>query len=312
MISLKNKKIVITGGAGFIGSHVSEALLAEGAQVVIVDDFSTGREENIASCVHSVTLVRGSITDLELMKKACADAFAVVHLAALPSVPKSIQFPLETHAANSTGTLAVLMAAHESGVDLGGRRTIRNVYGDTPTLPKVETMPTHPLSFYAIHKLTGELYARVSHSLFGLKTIGLRYFNVFGPRQNPHSEYAAVIPKFVTLIKQGTRPQIYGDGEHTRDFTYVANVVHANIQALKAEQGFGEVFNIAGGKQISLNDLVRQINTHFGSSISPEYAPARKGDIKDSFADISKARQVLGFEPVVNFEDGLKKTIDSL
>lgn len=306
------KKIVVTGGAGFIGSHVVDALVDSGAEVVVVDNFSTGKKENIEHVLNKIKLFEGTIVDTEFLKKIFNGADAVIHLAALPSVPKSIKFPIETNTANAVGTLSVFTAARDVGVDRVVYASSSSVYGDTPVLPKVETMPTNPLSPYSIQKLTAELYGRIFYSTYGLKTIGLRYFNIFGPRQNPHGEYSAVIPKFIHLIKSGKRPTIYGNGEHTRDFTYVANAVSANLLALDAKSGFGEAYNIAAGNRISLNGLVNKINEILGTTIIPEYSENRKGDIKDSFADINKAKETFDYEPTVTFDEGLKHTIDSI
>lgn len=306
------KKIVVTGGAGFIGSHIVDALVASGANVVVVDDFSTGKRENIEQALGAIELVEGSIVDTELLRRVFAGADAVIHLAALPSVPKSIEFPLETNTVNEVGTLSVFVAARDAGVERVVYASSSSVYGDTPILPKVETMPASPLSPYAVQKLTAELYGRIFGSIYGLKTIGFRYFNVFGPRQDPHGAYSAVIPKFIHQMKKGERPVIYGDGEHTRDFTYIENVVAANLRALDAERGFGDVYNIAAGDRISLNELVAKLNELLGTTVLPEYAPPRQGDIKDSFADIRKAKETFGYEPLRTFGEGLKRTIDSI
>ncbi len=311
-ISLQDKKIIVTGGAGFIGSHIADALLAEGAQVVIIDIKEENQLSSIAHIKDTIEYHKVSITDVEKLKDIFKGAYAVLHQAALPSVPRSIELPLETQTINSTGTLNVFLAAKDAGVEKVVYASSSSVYGDTPILPKVETMSPNPLSPYAVQKLTNELYGKIFYTLFGLKTVGLRYFNVFGPRQDPNSVYAAVIPKFITLMKQGKSPQINGDGNHTRDFTYVKNVALANILALKTESGFGEAYNIAGGNQISLNDLVENINSVLNTSIKSEYLPARKGDIKDSFADVEKAKKVLNFNIVVPFEEGLKITIESI
>ncbi len=309
---MKGKKIVVTGGAGFIGSHIVDGLLDIGAEVFVIDDFSTGSRDNLKHVIDKIRLVEGSILNTDLLKEIFRGAFAVIHMAALPSVPKSIELPMQTKMVNSVGTLSVFLAARDSGVDRVIYASSSSVYGDTPVLPKVETMPTNPLSPYAVHKLTAELYGRIFNSMYGLKTIGLRFFNIFGPRQNPHSPYSAVIPKFIALIKKGEAPVIFGDGEHTRDFTYVKNAVQANLKALTTKKGFGEVYNVASGGQISLNDLVRSINKLAKKTIKPTYVPPRQGDIKDSFADIRKAKKTFGYKPDVTFEEGLDITIKSI
>jgi nucleoside-diphosphate-sugar epimerase len=313
---LKGKKIVVTGGAGFIGSHIVDALLSYESEVVVIDDLSTGRDTNISHAFSKITFMKGSILDTALLEKAFQGAYAVIHEAALPSVPKSIALPIETHQANSTGTLSIFVTAQKCGVKRVVYASSSSVYGNSPTLPKVETMQTGPLSPYAVQKLTTELYGKIFYELFGLETVGLRYFNVFGPRQDPSSAYAAVIPKFVSLIKKGESPKINGDGEHTRDFTYVANVVHANICGVlvpsENKSAFGTAYNVASGGQVSLNELVKKINILLGTTISPDYLSPRAGDIKDSFADIDKAKGVLGYDVLVDFDTGLKNTIDSL
>ncbi|MFZ3020484.1 MAG: SDR family oxidoreductase [Minisyncoccia bacterium] len=309
---MKGKKIIVTGGAGFIGSHIVDALIELGVDVVVIDDFSTGRRENIEHILDKIKLVEGSILNTDLLKEIFKGAFAVIHMAALPSVPKSIELPMETKMANSVGTLSVFIAARHAGVDRVIYASSSSVYGDTPVLPKVETMATNPLSPYAIHKLTAEMYGKIFNSIYDLKTIGLRFFNIFGPRQNPNSPYSAVIPKFISQIKRGETPVIFGDGEHTRDFTHVKNAVEANLKALFATEGFGEAYNVASGGQISLNQLVDKINKELGTDISPIYVPPRNGDIKDSYADISKAKKTFGYEPVVGFDEGLRITIKSI
>lgn len=306
-------KVVVTGGAGFIGSHLSEALLGKGYEVVIIDDLATGRRENIASFVDKITFVEGSILDRELLKKTFEGVKYVFHQAALPSVPKSLQEPYETHKANAEGTLNVFLAARDAGVQRVVYASSSSVYGDSPTLPKVETMPYNPLSPYAAHKLYGELMAKMAANYFNVETVGLRYFNVFGPRQNPNSKYAAVIPLFIKLMAAGEAPTINGDGTITRDFTYIANVVQANIcAALAPNEASGQVFNIACGDSISLNDLVMKINTELKTSITPMYKDVRAGDILHSLADIGKARKILGYNPEVSFDEGLRNTIASL
>jgi UDP-glucose 4-epimerase len=311
-MSLSGKKIVVTGGAGFIGSHIVEALVRDGAQVTVIDDLSTGKKDNLAAIIDKIEFVQGSIADLELLKKAFQGAYAVVHEAAVASVPQSIAFPKETYAVNVIGTQNIFNLAAEAGVDRVIYATSSAVYGDDPTMPKTESMKTGPISPYGAHKLQNEVDAAAVLASKGLKTIGLRYFNVFGPRQNPFSEYSAVIPKFIALMKKGTAPSIYGDGLQTRDFIYVADVVAANLAALQAHKGFGEVFNIATGEKISLNDLVSDINMVLNTSLKPLYMPAKQGDIKDSYADVTKAKQILSFNAEVSFEEGLKHTVEAI
>ncbi len=308
-INLKGKKIVITGGAGFIGSHIADALLSEDAQVIIVDIKKENQLDSIAHIKDKIEYHNVSIVDTAKLTDIFKGAYAVLHQAALPSVPRSIEFPLETQNINSTGTISVFVAAKDAGVERLVYASSSSVYGNTPVLPKVETMIPDPLSPYAAQKLTNELYGKIFYTIFGLKTIGLRYFNVFGPRQNPDSEYAAVIPKFIKLMKNGHQPTIFGDGENFRDFTHVKNVADANISALKADSGFGEVFNISCGEPISLNCLASQINSILSKTIESNHLPLRKGDIKDSFADINKAKEILGYKPTIYFNDGLNLTV---
>jgi nucleoside-diphosphate-sugar epimerase len=311
MNNLKDKKIVVTGGAGFIGSHIVDKLVSLGAKVVVIDDLSTGKIENIIHNLPQIEFINETITNTQKLVDIFEGAYGIIHQAALPSVPRSISNPLSSHEVNSTGTLSVFVAAHQAQIKKIVYASSSSVYGDTPTLPKVEDMPHNPLSPYALQKLSAELYAKIFCNLYKMEMIGLRYFNVFGPRQDPSSEYSAVIPKFITLLKAGKNPQIYGDGEHTRDFTYVSNVVDANLKALTSTNGFGEVYNIAGGQQISLNTLVVMINKLLGTSLEPGYLPTRPGDIKDSYADITKAKKVLGYESTVTFEKGLEMTVQS-
>lgn len=307
--SLKGKKIIVTGGAGFIGSHIADLLLLENVKVVIIDIKKEDDLSNISHIRNQVEYHNIDIVDFDKLKNVFKGAYAVIHQAALPSVPRSIEFPLETQNINSTGTLSVFVAAKDAGVERLVYASSSSVYGNTPVLPKVETMIPDPLSPYAVQKLTNELYGKIFYTIFGLKTIGLRYFNVFGPRQNPDSEYAAVIPKFIKLMKNGHQPTIFGDGENFRDFTHVKNVADANISALKADSGFGEVFNISCGEPISLNCLASQINSILSKTIESNHLPLRKGDIKDSFADINKAKEILGYKPTIYFNDGLNLTI---
>jgi nucleoside-diphosphate-sugar epimerase len=302
---------LVTGGAGFIGSSLVQALVARGDHVRVLDNFSTGNRDNLAPFVDRIELVEGSLTRLEDCKRAVEGADYVLHQGALPSVPKSIARPIETHASNIDGTLNMLVAARDAKVKRFVYAASSSAYGDTPTLPKVETMPASPKSPYAVQKYTGELYLKVFFEAYGLETIGLRYFNIFGPRQDPTSQYSAVIPKFITAILSGKRPTIYGDGEQSRDFTYVENVVHANLLAATADSRCaGRVVNIACGQRISLNDLARVINHALGTDISPEYEPERTGDVKHSLADISLAKDLIGYQPKVMFDEGIARTID--
>ncbi len=303
-------RYLITGVAGFIGSNLAEALLAAGEIVRGLDDFSTGRRENLAG-LDDLEFVEGDIRDLEACRAACAGVDFVLHQAALGSVPRSVADPITSNAANITGTLNMLVAAR----DAGARRLVfaasSSAYGDTPTLPKVETMPARPLSPYAITKYAGEEYCRTFTALYGFETVALRYFNVFGRRQDPHSTYAAVIPKFASALLRGQSPEIHGDGEQTRDFTYIANVVQANLKACRApSEACGEVYNVACGERISLNRLYRRIAELLGSDREPRYGPPRPGDVRDSLADIDKARRLLAYEPTHTVEQGLAAAME--
>lgn len=303
-------RFLVTGGAGFIGSNLVETLLNRGEDVRVLDDFSTGRRENLAHMPGKVELLEGSITDLDLCRRAVNGADYVLHQAALPSVPRSVEDPLTTNAINATGVVNMLVAARDAGVKRFVYAASSAAYGDLPVLPKSEDLETRPLSPYAVQKLAGEMYARLFHTLYGLETVSLRYFNVFGPRQDPASEYAAVIPRFITRLLGGAPPLIYGDGEQSRDFTYVDNVVHANLLACTAPSAAaGETFNIACGDRVSLNRLAALIAECLGVDHAPEYAPARPGDVKHSLADIGKARRLLGYAPVTEFREGLEKAI---
>ncbi len=305
-------KVVVTGGGGFIGSHIVEALLARGDDVHVVDTFVTGKKENLTSVRNSIGVHQVDIRDTEKLTELFRGADVVYHQAAIPSVPKSISEPRMTHEINVTGTLSVFIAARDASVRRVVYASSSAVYGDTPVLPKVETLSMQPKSPYGVQKMMGEVYAQLCTDLYGVETVGLRYFNVFGPRQDPNSEYSAVIPKFISLMKQGKSPVIFGDGAQTRDFTFIDTVVDANLKAGNAGGIRAEIMNIAGGEQISLNQLVEEINVQLGTSLSPQYESPRVGDIKDSYADISKAKQVIGFEQKISFKDGLKKTIISL
>jgi UDP-glucose 4-epimerase len=300
-------KALVTGGAGFIGSHLAEEL-AKDNEVIILDNLSTGRMENIKDLVKkgNVKFVKGSMTDITLLQDIIKDVDYVFHQGAIPSVPRSIKDPSASNDANINGTLNVLMASKEAGVKKVVYASSSSVYGDTPEMPKREDMKPNPLSPYAVTKIAGEYYCKVFQEVYGLKTVSLRYFNVFGQRQDPTSEYAAVIPKFITSILDNKSPTIYGDGEQSRDFTFVKHVVEANI--LAAESDATGVFNIACGRRITINKLVDMINEILGKDVKPVYAASRAGDVKHSLADISRAKS-FGYEPKSNFKDGLKETI---
>ncbi len=301
---------LVTGGAGFIGSHIAEELLKIGDKVRILDNFSTGRMENITSFIDDVEVVKGDLRDLETVRKAVAGVEFIYHQGALPSVQKSLADPLTTHEVNSTGTLNVLIAARDEGI----RRVIyaasSSAYGDDPVLPKVETMKARPLSPYAVQKYAGEHYCRVFFEIYGLETVALRYFNVFGPRQDPASEYAAVIPRFITALGNRKPPIVYGDGEQTRDFTYISNVVEANIRAARAEAAAGEVINIATGRQVSLNEILSILRSILRTDIEAVYSNPRSGDIRHSVADISKSKELLDYVPTVSLEEGLRISVE--
>jgi nucleoside-diphosphate-sugar epimerase len=303
------KTYLVTGGAGFIGSHIAEELVRRGEKVRVLDSFITGKRENLAPFRSFVELIEGDIRDLETCQRALRGVNYVFHQAALPSVPRSIHEPLLANEINVNGTLNLLVASVEAKVKRFVFASSSSVYGDDPVIPKREGSEGTQLSPYAVHKLVGEKYCRVFHDIYGLETVCLRYFNVFGPRQDPFSQYAAAIPLFINLMMAGDRPQIFGDGEQSRDFTYVANVVEGNLRALEApEEALGEVFNIACGERTTVNALFRDIGEILGVSIQPFYADPRPGDILHSCADIEKARRMLGFEPVVGFKQGLRRT----
>ena len=304
-------RYLVTGGAGFIGSHLVECLVAAGQDVVILDDLSSGRRENFAAVRRRVSFIRGSVTDLSTCRRAVEGADYVLHQAALTSVQRSVDEPLAAHQVNATGTLNVLLAARDARV----RRVVyagsTSAYGNPATLPNSEDHVTRPLSPYAASKLAGEEYCSAFHATFGLETVVLRYFNIFGPRQDPTSQYAAVVPRFVTLALRGERPTIYGDGGQTRDFVYVANVVHANLLASRAPaaQVAGQVFNVGCGRSISVTELWRCIRDLVGVDLEPVYVAGRAGEVRDSLASIDKARDLIGYQPLVSFEEGLRRTV---
>ena len=300
---------LVTGGAGFIGSNIARRLLEDGRHVRVLDNFSTSQKQNLDSVRPEIELITGDIRDMTQVQKCMRGVKVVFHEAAMPSVPRSVEDPFQSHDNNITGTLNVLIAARDSRV----RRLIfassSSVYGDTLVLPKVEHMPPSLLSPYALNKLAGEYYCRLFSSLYDLETISLRYFNVYGPHQNPDSEYAAVIPKFITAFLKEKPPIIYGTGEQTRDFTYIDNVVDANLLAARVPHASGEVVNVATGKRISLNQLISNLQDLTGKLIVPEYVEPRIGDVLHSLADITQARSFLGYSPKIDFTAGLHKTL---
>ena len=304
-------KYLVTGGAGFIGSNLVAALVKRGHGVRVLDDLSTGHAENLGEFGANVELMRGDIRDLATARRAVKGVKYVFHEAALPSVPRSVADPLLSNEVNTGGILNMLVASRDEGVEKFMFASSSSVYGDTPVMPKTEEMLPTPLSPYAVQKLTGEHYCRIFFSLYGLQTYALRYFNVFGPRQDPASQYAAVIPLFLGAIKAKKGPTIYGDGNQTRDFTFVDDVVAANICCCDAPaSAAGQVFNVACGRKITVNDLAHGLIQIMGSSVKPVYAPPRVGDVRDSQADSSKAMKTLGWKPSVEFIDGLKRTVE--
>jgi UDP-glucose 4-epimerase len=302
-------KYIVTGGAGFIGSHIAEYLSARGDEVIIFDNLFSGKKQNIHHLLgkKTVTFVEGSITDMQALKKVADGVDGIFHEAAIASVPRSLKDPLATNEANVLGTLNVLITARDCGVKKVVFASSSSVYGDTPVLPKQEDMKPVPISPYAVSKLAGEYYCRVFSSAYHIPTVCLRYFNVFGPRQDPLSEYAAVIPRFITSILKNQPPVIYGDGEQSRDFTFIRDVVQANIRAMEREvEG---VFNIAYGEQHALNELASTIMDLTGTTMDPVHEPARQGDVRHSLADISAARSRLGYTPEYTFRSGLQETV---
>ena len=306
---------LVTGGAGFIGSHLVEHLVtaAGGHRVTVLDNFSTGKRENLAPWLDQIRVVEGSVTDPDACRDAIAGADFVLHQAALPSVPRSLRDPVASHEANTTGTLNVLIAARDAHVKRVVYAASSSAYGNTAELPKREEMLPRPLSPYAAAKYAGEQYCRAFHASFGVGTIALRYFNVFGPRQDPTSQYAAVIPKFIMCADAGESPTIFGDGEQTRDFTFVRNVVRANLLACEAPvAALGEAYNVGCGERVSVNALWRRIRDMLGATVEARYEPSRTGDVRDSLASLDRVRAMLGYTPVVALDDGLRETVRAL
>jgi nucleoside-diphosphate-sugar epimerase len=312
-------RYLVTGGAGFIGSHLVEELLRRGERVRIVDNFSTGKRDNVEAATAAAVSSRGSASSPEIVTGDLAEDGAaqravegidfVLHQAAIPSVPRSVKDPVTSNRANIDATLNILVAARDAKVKRLVYAGSSSAYGDTPTLPKHEGMPTNPLSPYALQKLVGEQYLQLFTRLYGLETVTIRYFNVFGPRQDPGSAYSGVISRFLLALTEGDQPTIYGDGEQTRDFTYVGNVVDGVLRALEAPRASGEVINVATGGRISLNDLLLTLQRLTGNPAKARYEAARAGDVRDSQADISKAERILGYRPSVDLEEGLRRTL---
>jgi len=304
-------KVLVTGGAGFIGSNLVDDLIRQGARVVVIDNLVTGFRENLEEISGDFDFVEGDLNDEAALKKAIEGVEIVFHEAALPSVPRSVADPNETHQACVNGTFNLLLHSRDSGVRRFVYAASSSAYGDQETLPKVETMRPDPLSPYSAAKLAGEYYCRVFNQVYGLETISLRYFNVFGPRQNPSSQYSGVISRFIDALMTGEQPIIYGDGEQTRDFTYIANITDANIKAAQASTSFGGVANVANGERVSLNQLLDVMKSVTGTDdVAPIYETPRKGDVKHSQADNTRAREWFGYEKLVGLEEGIRKTID--
>ena len=302
---------LVTGGAGFIGSHIASALIAGGARVRILDDLSTGHRENLQEIGGDIDFIQGSVADEELLNTALEGVELVFHEAAIPSVPRSVEAPRQTHIASVDGTFSLLMAARDQNVRRVVYAASSSAYGDQPTLPKSEQMLPDPLSPYAVAKLVGEYYCQVFTRVYGLETVSLRYFNVFGPRQDPGSQYSGVVSRFISALLSDERPVIYGDGEQSRDFTYIENVVFANLSAAEAPDAAGKVINVANGERITLNQLLAELKDLTGKQdVTAEYLEPRIGDVRHSLADISMARELLGYVSKVDLREGLQRTID--
>ena len=299
---------LVTGGGGFIGSHLVRRLLRDGARVRVLDNFATGRRSNLAEVLDEVELIEGDLQSYERVHNAVRGCEVAFHLGALPSVPRSIQDPLTSNATNVIGTLNVLLAARDEGLRRVVHASSSSLYGASRELPKQEQMPALPIAPYAVSKLAAEGYCRAFHEVYGLETVALRYFNVFGPGQDPQSQYAAVIPNFIVAALEGRSPLIHGDGEQSRDFTYVDNAVDANLLAASAPGAAGEAFNVACGERTTLNAIVARIADLCGHEVEAVHDDARPGDVRHSLADIGKAREILGYEPQVGFEEGLRRT----
>jgi UDP-N-acetylglucosamine/UDP-N-acetyl-alpha-D-glucosaminouronate 4-epimerase len=302
---------LVTGGAGFIGSHIAGALAESGAKVRVIDNLSTGYERNIEAIGSDVDFVRADVGDEQALRKALTDVEVVFHEAAIPSVPRSVEQPTETHKASVDATFKLLLAARDHKVRRVVYAASSSAYGNQPDLPKQEDMRPAPLSPYAVAKLVGEYYCQVFTRVYGLETVSLRYFNVFGPRQDPTSQYSGVISRFMSALMTGEQPVIYGDGEHSRDFTYISNVIDANLRAAESAAAVGEVINIANGHRTTLNELLETMKTVTGQShVTARYEPPRAGDVRDSLADLTRARSLLGYEPRVSLDEGLRVTFD--
>ena len=303
-------RYLVTGGAGFIGSNTVDELVRRGHSVVVLDDLSGGKEENLAEVRNKITFIKGNITDIEVVRKAIFEADYVIHLAARTSVPYSMKDPIETNRINIDGTLNVLVAARDAKVKRIVFAASSSAYGETPTLPKTESMQPQPISPYGVTKYVGELYAQTFGRCYGLENVSLRYFNIFGPRQDPGSPYSGVLAKFCTAFLEETEPVIFGDGSQSRDFTYVDNAVQANLLACEAPRASGKVFNVGTGERINLNEIVEALCKISGKRLQPRYDPPRDGDIRDSQADITQARGLLGYEPQVGLAEGLQRTFE--
>jgi len=301
---------LVTGGAGFIGSNICRRLIIDGHYVRVIDNFLTGKKSNIEDIIDRIEFIEADMGDEKIAFTAMNDIDVVLHQGALPSVPLSVDDPAATHKHCADATLTLLIAARDAGVKRFVYAASSSAYGDSPTMPKVETMPVNPLSPYAIAKLVGEYYCKVFYELYNIETVSLRYFNVFGPYQNPASQYAAAIPAFVMSMLNDKPPVIYGDGQQSRDFTYVENVVEANLRVALTRRLTGEVMNVACGEAVTVNQVIAMINDILGKDIKPIYVEARQGDVKHSLADITRALDIVGYSPIVGFHEGLKKTID--